>query len=195
MQNLGVIVLCYLIGSIPFSFIFSRLWGEEDIRKKGSGNVGATNVLRTAGIKAALPALIGDLLKGIVAAFLGMKAGGEVWASVCAAAAVIGHCYPVFLRFKGGKGVATAGGVVLFLMPKILGILALIFIVVVIISRYVSLGSIIAAFMFPIMAIVLDQPLSYIILSVFLAFLVIYKHRENIMRLRQGKELKLGQKA
>lgn len=195
MLKAALIVLSYLLGSISFSYIFSRLWGGVDIRKRGSGNVGATNVLRTLGLKVALPAFMGDFFKGLLAAFLGMKLGGEALASACALAAVIGHCYPVFLGFRGGKGVATAGGAVLFLMPDVLGLLALVFLTVIFMSRYVSLGSITAAFTLPILAFILDKPLSFIILSIVLAVLVIYKHRENIERLLNGQEPKIGEKA
>lgn len=195
MLKTGLLVLSYLLGSIPFSYIFSRLWGGVDIRERGSGNVGATNVLRTLGLKVALPAFIGDFFKGWLGAFLGMKMGGEALAAYCALAAVIGHCYPVFLGFRGGKGVATAGGAVLFLMPDVLGLLALVFLAVIFISRYVSLGSITAAFALPIIAFILDKPRIFILLSVLLAVLVIYKHQENIKRLLTGQEPKIGEKA
>ncbi|SHG90564.1 acyl-phosphate glycerol-3-phosphate acyltransferase [Thermosyntropha lipolytica DSM 11003] len=195
MQEAGLIILSYILGSIPFSYLFSRLWGGVDIRKRGSGNVGATNVLRTLGLKVALPAFIGDFLKGVLAAFLGLKWGGEVLASACAMAAVIGHCYPIFLGFRGGKGVATAGGAVLFLMPDVLGLLALVFVGVIFMFRYVSLGSITAALVLPVLAYFMGKPQSFMVLSMVLAVLVIYKHRENIERLLSGKEPKIGEKA
>lgn len=195
MQEAGLIIFCYFLGAIPFSHIFSRLWGGVDIREKGSGNVGATNVLRTLGLKVALPAFAGDFLKGLIAAFLGMKMGGEFWAALCTLVAVVGHCYPVFLSFKGGKGVATAGGAILFLMPDVLGVLALIFLSVAVISRYVSLASILTAFSLPWLSLVMGKPLIYTVLCILLAALVIYKHRENIERLLSGNEPRLGKKA
>ncbi|NLB19067.1 MAG: acyl-phosphate glycerol 3-phosphate acyltransferase, partial [Syntrophomonadaceae bacterium] len=115
MQEIVLVLLCFLLGSIPFSYIFSRLWGGVDIRAQGTGNVGATNVLRTLGIKVALASLTGDIFKGLVAAWLGMHFGGVSLAAACGAAAMAGHCWPVFLRFRGGKGVATGAGVVIYL--------------------------------------------------------------------------------
>jgi len=189
-----VVLLCYLIGSMPFSYLLSRIFEGVDIRKKGSGNIGATNVLRTSGVKIAVPALIGDLLKGIVAAWIGLSMGGTVLAVICSLAAVIGHCYSIFLRFYGGKGVATAAGSVLYLMPDVLLILLCVFIVVAAISRYVSLASITATVLFPILTLLLMKPLPYIVSSFFLALLVIYRHRENIERLRNGTEMKINEK-
>lgn len=190
-----LVILSYFIGAIPFSYIASAGIGGVDIRKKGSGNVGATNVLRTLGLKVALLSFAGDVLKGVAAAWLGLHFGGESLAAVCAAVAVVGHCWPVFLNFSGGKGVATAAGIIVFLMPKIVAILVAVFIIIVVFSRYVSLGSITVAALFPILAIILGEPLPYIILAFFMGAIVIYGHRENIVRLKNGNESKLGKKA
>ena len=191
MQAILWVVLCYLIGSVPFSYIFGRIMGGVDIRSKGSGNVGATNVLRNLGIKAGVLALIGDLLKGVIAAWIASVWGGPLLVLLCSAAALIGHCYPVFLQFKGGKAVATAGGIVLYLNPLIFLILAAGFALTVFISRYVSLGSLVAAALLPLVAIILHQNMEIIILYFFAAALVIYKHKENIGRLSQGAESKI----
>ena len=194
-RALGWILLCYFIGSIPFSYIIGRALGKVDITTKGSGNVGATNVLRSTNVSVAIVALCGDVLKGVIAAWIGMAAGGPVLASWCGGAVVLGHCYSVFMRFKGGKGVATAAGVIGFLMPPIVVALASILVISVVITRYVSLGSVLAAAVFPIRCLVLWKPWPYIVLSFFLAGLVLYRHRENIRRLRSGQEARITDKA
>lgn len=195
LKELLLILLCYLIGSIPFSYIAGRFVANIDVRTRGSGNVGATNVFRTSGVGPALLALAGDALKGVISAWLGLTLGGLLLAAFCSLAAVAGHCYPVFLRFRGGKAVATAGGVVLFLMPKVVIILLLIFIVLVLVTRYVSLASMVVAVSLPIIALLLHNPWQYIMLSVLMAILVVYRHRDNIKKLRQGTEARIGDKA
>lgn len=162
---------------------------------RGSGNVGATNVLRTLGPALGAAALWGDFLKGLAAAWIGTMAGGE-WLMVgCALAAVLGHCYSVFLRFRGGKGMATSAGIVLYLLPKIFLIMLVVFVVVVALLRYVSLGSITVAILFPILTLVMNEPHELLVFSVLLAALVVYRHSENIDRLRKGTESKLGSRA
>lgn len=190
-----LVLLCYLLGSIPFSYIFSRVLGGVDIRAKGTGNVGATNVLRTLGIKIALASLGGDLLKGVIAAWLGLHFGGESLGALCAAVAVTGHCWTVFLGFKGGKGVATSAGTLLVLMPVILLILAVSFVTIIAVSRYVSLGSVCAAVLLPLLVLLMHQPLPFIFMSFAIASMVIFRHRTNIERLRQGVEKKINEKA
>lgn len=118
MQTVLLLMVSYLAGAIPFSYIFAHWFLDIDIREEGSGNVGSTNVLRTAGKQVALASFTGDVLKGILAAWLGMHFGGELLAALCSVAAVIGHCWPVYLGFKGGKGVATSAGIVLYLFPQ-----------------------------------------------------------------------------
>lgn len=191
MREVIFIAICYFIGSIPFSFIFSRVLGGVDIRTKGSHNVGATNVLRSLGWQVALAALLGDLSKGLISAWLGLSQGGEILAVLCCSAAVAGHCWPVFLRFRGGKGVATAAGVVLFLMPKVIIPLLLVFIIIVLFSRYVSLGSISVAALLPVAAIIMGEPWTYVGMSVIIAIIVIARHHRNITKLRNGTEAKI----
>jgi len=166
--------------------------GGMDIRSKGSGNVGATNVLRNLGLKIALVAFALDLLKGFTAAWIGFAFGGPVVIFLCPVAAMIGHCYPVFLKFKGGKAVATIAGIVLYTNPIIFIILVLAFAAVVLISRYVSLGSLVVACSLPFLGILLDPDITIILLYFFAASLVIYKHKENIERLRKGTESKIS---
>jgi glycerol-3-phosphate acyltransferase PlsY len=143
----------------------------------------------------ALASLVGDLLKGVIAAWLGLHFGGETLGAVCAAAAVIGHCWTVFLGFKGGKGIATSAGTLLVLMPTILLILLATFVTIVAVSRFVSLGSVCVAILFPILTIIMNEPLPYILMSFVLAGTVIFRHRTNIDRLRRGVETKINEKA
>lgn len=192
---LFMIVLCYLIGSIPFSLIFGMALGKVDIRTRGSGNIGATNVLRTSGIAVALLALAADLCKGLAAAWIGTAVGGPGLAALCAAAVITGHCYSVFLNFKGGKGVATSAGIMVFLMPNVFVVVLITFILIVTLTRYVSLGSIVGAIAFPLLAaFVFPQPTAYIIMSIYMIVLVLYRHKDNFIRLRQGKESKITDK-
>jgi glycerol-3-phosphate acyltransferase PlsY len=192
LEKIIVVIISYLLGSIPFAYIIIRLFKGIDIREVGSGNVGTTNALRTAGKRVALAALLGDLLKGLAAAWLGMRAGGQGLAAACVLAAVIGHCWPLFIGFKGGKGMATTAGAVLFLMPKVFLLLAIIFILIVLFSRYVSLASISVAVLLPLIALFMSQSGSYLLASVILTLLVVYRHRENIERLLNGNERKIG---
>lgn len=194
MKLAGVVILCYLLGSIPFSYIFTRLFTKQDIRKKGSGNVGATNVLRTSGPAVAVLALLGDLLKGVAAGFIALYFGTWEYIVFCSVAVVLGHCYPVSLKFKGGKGVATAAGVVLVYMPLVLGILALIFVTTIVASKYVSLGSITGALFLPVLIIATGKPWPYLIAGSLMCLLVVYRHRENIIRIRRGTESKINQR-
>ncbi len=191
-KSLFIIGLCYLIGSIPFSLIFAMALGKVDIRTRGSGNIGATNVLRTSGIAVALLALAADLCKGLAAAWIGTAVGGPILAALCAAAVITGHCYSVFLNFKGGKGVATAAGIMAFLMPDVFVVILIIFILTVTITRYVSLGSIVGAIAFPLLtAFIFPKPLPYILMSIYMIALVLYRHKDNFIRLKEGRESKI----
>lgn len=194
MKLAGAVILCYLLGSIPFSYIFTRLFTKQDIRQKGSGNVGATNVLRTSGPVLAILSLSGDLLKGIAAGFIALHMGAWPYLVLCPLAVVLGHCYPVALKFKGGKGVATAAGVILVLMPAVLGILALVFVTTIIFTRYVSMGSLAGALFLPVMIIVAGKPWPYLVAGSLMCLLVVFRHRQNILRLRRGTESKINQR-
>ena len=192
MQWVGMLILCYFIGAIPFAYLVSKRMGGTDIRLQGSGNVGATNVLRTMGPTAAALALAGDLGKGIIAAWLGLIVGGPAMAAACAVAAVVGHCYNIFLNFEGGKGVAASGGIIFFLMPKVGLLLLGIFLLVLAFTRYVSLASITVAAVFPLAVLAMQQGMSYFWMSLALATVVIYGHQDNIKRLRAGVEPRLN---
>jgi glycerol-3-phosphate acyltransferase PlsY len=184
-------VVCYLIGSIPFGLILTRLYGAGDLRSIGSGNIGATNVLRTGRKGLALATLVLDALKGALPVWLAARYLGPDMAIVAGLGAVLGHCFPLWLRFNGGKGVATAAGVVLTLTP-IAGMLALaLFIIIVCTSRYVSLASVLAA--------IAASPLAYFLgqvqaaeLYILLAIIIVLKHHANLRRLAAGEESKVS---
>jgi glycerol-3-phosphate acyltransferase PlsY len=192
--------LAYLLGSIPFGFLLVLVFRKEDIRTLGSGNIGATNVVRSGakGLGALTFAL--DAAKGYVAVFaagwlLGEWFSGPDVQAIAAISAVLGHMYPVWLRFKGGKGVATAFGVFLALSPAAALVGLAVFVVVLLIWRYVSLASIASAVVFPIAALLLnrDRQTALVITAVVLIpLLVIVKHRQNIARLRHGTEYRFG---
>ncbi|WP_240838629.1 glycerol-3-phosphate 1-O-acyltransferase PlsY [Acidaminobacter sp. JC074] len=190
MNYILLIIVGYLIGTIPCSYLVGKMMGNIDVREHGSGNAGATNVLRTVGKKAALYALIGDVLKGVIPAIIGQMVLGMDGAVLCAIFAVIGHCYPITLGFKGGKGVATAGGMIIGTNPLVaLGLFIYMFGVIKT-TKYVSLASITAAIIYPITFWILyDSPIVRIG-SIFLGALIVFKHRANIQRLLSGNESK-----
>ncbi len=183
----------YLLGSIPFGYIVGKAKGI-DIRKHGSGNVGFTNVWRTLGISYGLIVLICDGWKGWMGAFLGFQLAGEAGVLIGGFMAVMGHMFSCFLKFKGGKGIATGGGVLLFMSPITLAILLTEVALVCLITRYMSLASILAAWLAPILLYYFDAPNSYVIGIGIAAVVVICRHIPNIKRLMKGTENKLGQK-
>ncbi len=191
-----VLIAAYLLGSLPFGYIMSKILLKTDIRQHGSGNIGATNVLRVVGWRAALPVFLLDMLKGFLAVIIA-RLVIDVPAVYLAAGflAMLGHSYPVFLGFRGGKAAATAIGVMAALSGWALLIMALVALAVVALTRYVSLGSIIGALLVPIIFLILGFDLPYIIFGIATALLIIVRHKENIERLLKGSESKLGQKA
>jgi glycerol-3-phosphate acyltransferase PlsY len=184
-------LLAYLLGSIPSGFVLTRWAGLGDIRKIGSGNIGATNVLRTGRKGLAIATLLFDLLKGAIPTFIAWRWFGPDMAVLAGAGAFLGHCFPVWLGFKGGKGVATAAGVILGFTPSVMAILLLAFIAVVALTRYVSLASILTAVFAPVVAWLLGevQPAQLYLL---LAVIVVVKHHANIARLLKGQESKVS---
>ncbi|HKO19875.1 MAG TPA: glycerol-3-phosphate 1-O-acyltransferase PlsY [Acidobacteriaceae bacterium] len=192
------IAIAYLLGSIPFGYVLVRVFRNEDIRAKGSGNIGATNVLRSGAKGLGFATLLLDMLKGLAAVLIARRIGSGNYdvEIVAAVAAVLGHVFPVWLRLRGGKGVATALGVFLALTwPSALGGL-LVFIVVFAISRYVSLGSIVAALALPLLAFYFVRPWTATMTFgfLFLPALVIAKHHANIGRLLNGTENRFGRR-
>lgn len=182
----------YLFGSLNSSLIVGKFYGV-DVRQYGSGNAGTTNTLRTLGKKAALFVLSGDIIKGILAYTAGYYIyGGHFGGMLGGTAAVLGHVWPVFFGFKGGKGVLTSLAVLMLIdWPIALSLLG-VFIIILLITRYVSLGSIIAAFLFPAAAIAVGRSTETIIFSTIIAVLIILKHHSNIKRLFEGTESKFS---
>lgn len=189
-------LLSYLIGSIPFGLLYARVLGGLDVRSVGSGNIGATNVLRAAGKKAAILTLLSDCAKGLVPALMASRMlDNPAAAALCGAAAVLGHNFPVFLGFKGGKGVATSLGVVLALTPWIGFACLLIWLGSAVLWKYSSLAALVVFAAYPVILFARgreDQELQ--VLSLFLFAMIYYRHRENIKRLLSGEEPKIGQK-
>lgn len=178
----------YLIGNIQFAVIFSRILHHDDVRHHGSGNAGSTNMLRVYGIKAGVITFIGDLIKGAGAVLLGRAVGGQEAAYCAALGVVIGHCWPVFFRFKGGKGVASSLGAAVLLNPH-WGLMAgVIGIAVAAITRTISPASITGFTVYLIIALIFGSSLWDKIAAILLFAIVIYRHRDNIVRLLQGKE-------
>ena len=193
-------LIAYFIGSVSFSVIFSRKFAGFDVREKGSGNAGTTNVLRSVGKKAAVITLICDVLKGVVAIILAVIAS-KIWKEVnveilkylAGFFAILGHTFPIFFEFRGGKGVATALGVLITLNWKI-GLICLVFgVILIALTKMVSVGSILSAILFPILILFMGNTrFESIIISILIALLVIFNHRSNIKRIQNGTENKLS---
>ena len=196
-EMLFAFALGYLLGSIPFGLILARFGGKGDIRKIGSGNIGATNVLRTGSKPLAAATLVLDCLKGTAAVLIARQLFGDPFndlaARYAAAGAIIGHLYPVWLRFKGGKGVATLLGVLIALLPIAAAVYAGIWLLLLLTVRISSVAGMAAAVSAPVTAAILNQDMLFPMLLGF-ALLILWKHRENIKRLLSGTEGKIGQK-
>lgn len=197
-----VAIVAYAIGSINFSVIFSRKFAGFDVREKGSGNAGTTNMLRSVGKKAAAITLVCDILKGVVSILIAVVIGlfanvdKSLLVQIAGIAVVVGHTFPIFFEFRGGKGVATALGVLITTNWEI-GLICLIFaLVLMALTRMVSMGSIAAAVLFPVLTLFIRNsyivPGSYFVYSVILAVIVVFNHRSNIKRILEGKENKLS---
>jgi glycerol-3-phosphate acyltransferase PlsY len=194
MEHVVVITLAYLVGSIPFAFLLSRRRGI-DLRDVGSGNVGAANVLRTSGAGAAVAAMLLDALKGVLAVVVAQRvAPGPAMPMAAGLASVIGHIYPVWLRFRGGKGVATAAGVFGVMTPGALGIACAVFLLAVWITRFVSVGSMAAAVTVAIVTATTDAPIIVSAGAALMAVIIISRHRANLSRLAAGTERRVGQR-
>lgn len=191
-MSLLVIALSYLIGGVPTGLVLVRLLKGEDIRKHGSGNIGTVNVLRVAGPATAAAVLVVDILKGLVPVLLAGRVATAPWVIVaCGLAAIAGHNWSVFLGFHGGKGIATSYGVLLGLSWPAAAVAAAVWIVVVAVTRYASLGSLLGVASVPLTLWRLRQPAEYVAFGVIAALFAIYRHRSNIQRLVSGTELRL----
>ena len=202
-----IAIISYLIGSINFSVILSKKMAGFDVREKGSGNAGMTNMLRTVGKKAALITLICDVLKGVIAILIAIAAGAisgvenkSILIQIAGVAVVIGHTFPIFFGFKGGKGVATSLGILLMTNWQI-GLICLVFaLVLMVLTQMVSLGSCAAAVLYPVLTLFINENFivsegsGYFIYSVILAAIVLFNHRSNIQRMLNGTENKISLK-
>lgn len=204
-----IAIIAYLIGSINFSIILSKKIAGFDIREKGSGNAGTTNMLRSVGKKAAVITLICDILKGVISISLAVLAGkliknldNALLVQLAGIFVIIGHTFPIFFKFKGGKGIATSLGVLLMVNWQI-GLICLVFALVLIaLTKMVSVGSIAAGILFPVLVIFINQNYivpssnwSYLVFSIIIALLVIFNHRANVQRILNGTENKLSLKS
>lgn len=189
-----IIAGAYLLGAIPFGYLIYRARSGRDIRGEGSGNIGATNVMRRAGPAAGIATLLLDAGKGYLAVWFAWRlTGGAPWViGAAGVAALLGHTFPVYLRFRGGKGVATGLGVFAALAPRSILLAVAVFAVILLIFRYVSLGSIAAAAAFPVLALLLDSPQPPVVFgAIACSALIIVKHASNIRRLLAGTENRL----
>ena len=200
-----VAIIAYLIGSINFSIIISKKMAGFDVREKGSGNAGTTNMLRSVGKRAAALTLLCDILKGVVAILIAILVGNIIkdldkalLVQIAAIAVVLGHTFPIFFQFKGGKGVATSLGVLVMVNWKI-GLICLVFaVLLMVLTRMVSLGSVGAAVLYPVLVMFINtnytvpEGSNYLIFSIILAVIVVFNHRANIKRLLSGTENKIS---
>lgn len=187
------IALAYLLGSVPFAMILARSWGARDLHHRGSGNLGAANVLRTSGVKAGLLVALLDIGKGAASVLVAERLGATgATPAMAGVAAVVGHVYPVWLKFRGGKGVATACGVFALLAPFAASIAAVIFVATVWWTKYISLGSTLASMALPPTALATGSSVDVVIAAASCAALILFRHRSNLARVRLGTERRIG---
>jgi glycerol-3-phosphate acyltransferase PlsY len=191
MMPLIALVVAYLVGGIPFGYLLVRWKTGEDVREKGSGNIGATNVLRTSGRAVGVATLLLDIAKGLFAVWLADKLSdaSPTWMSLAALAVMAGHAYPIFLKFQGGKAVASFIGAFLYLTPIPMIAALVVFVIVVAATRQISMGSIVAAGALPLATWLIEHPPLIVVLATLVAgVFLIYRHRANIQRIRSGTE-------
>ena len=194
MEIAVAVAVAYLVGSIPFAFLLSRRRGV-DLRQAGSGNIGASNVLRTTGVRAAILAMVLDGIKGALAVMLAQRlTAGPAVAVAAGLASVLGHIYPIFLRFRGGKGVATAAGVFAVLTPISLGVAGGVFLIAVWLTRYISVGSLAGAVALAAAAVASDAPTVVAVGAALALLIILFRHRANVRRLVAGTERRVGQR-
>ena len=186
---LGAIIVAYLLGSIPMGLILTKIMGKGDLRKVGSGNIGATNVMRVGGLRAAALTWILDMAKAIAAVIIGNVVGGPVFGAWCGFVAIVGHCYPVWLRFRGGKGISSLFGVLLITSPVAFITCGVEWLIVALTSGYSSFGAVVAFCLMPILGFAIDFQMGWPFLAI--ALLCLWRHRSNIGRLINGTESKI----
>jgi glycerol-3-phosphate acyltransferase PlsY len=198
MNGVLALVIAYLLGAVPFGYLLVKWKTGGDVRSLGSGNIGATNVLRTTSRSLGIITLLLDICKGFFAVWIASALTGRSpeWMSAAALTVMAGHAFPVFLKFHGGKAVASFVGAFLYLAPAALAVTLVVFVAVVARTRYISLGSIVGAAIFPVAALLTLRPLAVVVAAVIAGAFVIWRHKENIARLRAGKEnvLSFGEK-
>ena len=183
------IIVSYLLGSIPMGLILTKVMGKGDLRKVGSGNIGATNVMRVGGLRMATATWLLDMLKTIAAVCIGWAVGGEVFGAWCGFVAIVGHCYPVWLKFHGGKGISSLFGVLLAINPLAFITCGVEWLIVALTSGYSSLGAVVAFCLMPVLGFVISFQMGWPFLAI--ALLCLWRHRENIKRLLSGTESKV----
>jgi glycerol-3-phosphate acyltransferase PlsY len=188
----SLLVVGYLVGSIPFGLVVGKVFYGVDVRERGSGNIGTTNVFRVLGKKAGVAVFVLDMLKGYIPAVVGVWLFDPWLVVFIAAAPVIGHVYPIYLKGRGGKGIATGAAVVLALVPLIFVIIFSVWIAMVLITRYVSVASLTACTLVPFLTFVLGEPLPYKIAGILVTALLWWAHRGNLRRLAAGEENRVG---
>jgi glycerol-3-phosphate acyltransferase PlsY len=190
---IAAIVAAYLIGSVPFALLLARRWGAADLRRVGSGNLGAANVLRASGLKAGILVAVLDVTKGAVSVMLAERFSGSAAAPAAAGlAAIVGHIYPPWLRFRGGKGVATACGVFSVLTPLAIPPALGIFVVAVWMTKYISVGSMLASMALPPIAYAMGSTAPAVSAALVASAIIVFRHRSNLVRLRSGSERRIG---
>jgi glycerol-3-phosphate acyltransferase PlsY len=190
------VVLAYLIGSVPFALIIAKRWGAPDLRRAGSGNLGAANVLRTSGVTAGVLVALLDVGKGAAGVLLASRLDGSTATpAVAGVAAIVGHVYPVWLRFRGGKGVATACGVFAALAPVAVPIALAVFVLSAWITKYISVGTVLPSAALPPIAYAMGAPMPIVGAAAAAATLIVFRHRSNIARVWLGTERRIGVRA
>lgn len=189
MMYVFAIIISYLLGSIPMGLLLTRFMGKGDLRKVGSGNIGATNVMRVGGLRMAALTWILDMAKAILSVFLGVYIAGEAFGAWCGFVAIVGHCYPVWLKFRGGKGISSLFGVLLAVNPLAFVVCGIEWLIVALSSGYSSLGAVVAFCVMPILGFAMGWQIGLPFLAI--ALLCLWRHRENIGRLVGGTESKV----
>ena len=194
MRFLLLILCAFLLGSIPFGVVVAKIYGVN-LKKVGSGNIGATNVLRSMGKGPALLTLVGDVVKGSLAIVIGrFFLHSPSLEGIIGLSAIVGHNFSLFLRFRGGKGVATSIGVLLIYSPKVGVLTVILWLMVIVVTRYSSLAAIVSFGLLPLSIYVLDYSQEKLVIGILVAFLLIFRHTDNIKRLLHGTELKIGKR-
>ena len=189
MSYIFSIIISYLLGSIPFGVLITKLFNKGDLRKVGSGNIGATNVMRVGGLRLAGLVWILDMIKAVIAVLIGRYVGGAVFGVWCGFAAIVGHCFPVWLKFHGGKGVSCLFGVLLAVNPILFVICGIEWLLIALGTGYSSAGALIAFCLMPVLGFFINFSIGIAFLAI--AILCLWRHRENVLRLISGKESKI----